>query len=28
VQKLVPAKKAQLVELNMKALEMGRDYKG
>ena len=28
VQKLVPAKKANLVELNMKALEMGRDYKG
>ena len=28
VQKLVPPKKAQLVELNMKALEMGRDYKG
>lgn len=28
VQKLVPAKKAQLVELNMKALEAGRDYEG
>ena len=28
VQKLVPAKKANLVELNMKALEAGRDYKG
>jgi len=26
VSKLVPAKKAELVELNMKALEMGRDY--
>lgn len=28
VKKLVPAKKAELVELNMKALEAGRDYKG
>ncbi len=28
VQKLVPAKKAALVELNMKALEAGRDYEG
>ena len=28
VQKLVPAKKQELVGLNMKALEMGRDYKG
>lgn len=28
VQKLVPAKKPQLVELNMKALEAGRDYEG
>lgn len=28
MQKLVPAKKAQLVELNMKALEAGRDYEG
>ena len=28
VQKLVPPKKAQLVELNMKALEAGRDYEG
>jgi len=28
VKKLVPAKKAALVELNMKALEAGRDYKG
>ena len=28
VKKLVPAKKAQLVELNMKALEAGRDYEG
>ena len=28
VQKLVPAKKANLVELNMKALEAGRDYQG
>ena len=28
VQKLVPPKKAQLVELNMKALEAGRDYAG
>ena len=28
VQKLVPPKKAQLVELNMKALEAGRDYQG
>ena len=27
VQKLVPAKKQELVGLNMKALEMGRDYK-
>ena len=27
VKKLVPAKKAELVELNMKALEAGRDYK-
>ena len=28
VKKLVPAKKPELVELNMKALEAGRDYKG
>ena len=28
VQKLVPPKKASLVELNMKALEAGRDYEG
>ena len=28
VQKLVPAKKQELVGLNMKALEMVRDYKG
>lgn len=28
VQKLVPPKKANLVELNMKALEAGRDYEG
>ena len=28
VQKLVPAKKQELVSLNMKALEAGRDYKG
>ena len=28
MQKLVPAKKANLVELNMKALEAGRDYAG
>ena len=28
VQKLVPPKKAALVELNMKALEAGRDYQG
>ena len=28
VQKLVPPKKAQLVELNMKALEAGRDNEG
>jgi len=28
VQKLVPAKKAELVGLNMKALEAGRDYAG
>ena len=28
VQKLVPAKKPQLVELNMKALQAGCDYKG
>jgi len=28
VQKLVPAKKPELVGLNMKALEAGRDYKG
>ena len=28
MQKLVPAKKANLVELNMKALEAGRDYEG
>ena len=28
MQKLVPAKKADLVELNMKALEAGRDYAG
>lgn len=28
VEKLVPAKKQALVGLNMKALEMGRDYKG
>lgn len=28
VQKLVPPKKAALVELNMKALEAGRDYEG
>ena len=28
VQKLVPPKKANLVELNMKALEAGRDYAG
>ena len=28
MQKLVPAKKANLVELNMKALEAGRDYQG
>lgn len=28
VQKLVPAKKAELVGLNMKALEAGRDYVG
>ena len=28
MQKLVPAKKADLVELNMKALEAGRDYQG
>ena len=28
VQKLVPPKKAQRVELNMKALEAGRDYEG
>ena len=27
VSKIVPAKKAALLELNMKALEMGRDYK-
>ena len=28
VQKLVPPKKAELVGLNMKALEAGRDYQG
>ena len=28
VQKLVPAKKAALVELNMKALLLGKEYKG
>ncbi len=28
VQKLVPAKKAELVGLNLKALETGRDYEG
>ena len=28
VEKLVPPKKQELVGLNMKALEMGRDYKG
>lgn len=28
VQKLVPAKKAALVELNLKALQLGRDYEG
>ena len=28
MQKLVPAKKANLVDLNMKALEAGRDYAG
>lgn len=28
VEKLVPAKKQELVGLNMRALEMGRDYKG
>ena len=28
VQKLVPTKKAELVGLNMKALEAGRDYQG
>ena len=28
IQNLVPAKKQELVGLNMKALEMGRDYKG
>ena len=28
MKKLVPAKKANLVELNMKALEAGRDYAG
>ncbi len=28
VRKLVPAKKAELVDLNMKALEAGRDYQG
>ena len=28
VQKLVPAKKAELVGLNMRALEAGRDYEG
>ncbi len=28
VQKLVPPAKAQLVELNMKALQAGRDYEG
>lgn len=28
VEKLVPAKKQALVGLNMRALEMGRDYKG
>ena len=28
MQKLVPAKKAELVGLNMKALEAGRDYEG
>ncbi len=28
VEKLVPAKKQELVGLNMKALEAGRDYKG
>jgi len=28
VQKLVPAKKPELVGLNMKALEAGRDYRG
>ena len=28
VQKLVPAKKPELVGLNMKALEAGRDYAG
>ena len=28
VQKLVPAKKAAMLELNMKALRLGRDYKG
>ena len=28
VQKLVPAKKAELVGLNMRALQAGRDYKG
>ena len=28
VQKLVPPKKAALVELNLKALQMGRDYEG
>ena len=27
VEKLVPAKKAALKELNMKALSLGRDYK-
>ena len=27
VQKLVPAKKAALVELNMKALQLGKEYK-
>ena len=27
VSKLVPAKKAALVELNMKALQLGKDYK-